>query len=53
MEFKGLKIDFTGLAKVMEVILGAVALLMAWQGRQIAKEKKANAERNTDDTTGT
>ncbi len=52
MEFKGLKIDFAGLA---QVILGLVALLTAWRGRQIAKEKKANAENedNKDVTKGT
>lgn len=51
MEFKGLKIDFAGLA---QVILGVVALLTAWRGRQIAKEKKANAEKDKeDDASGT
>lgn len=42
MEFMGLKIDFAGLA---QVILGIAALLSAWRGRQIAKEKKADAQR--------
>jgi hypothetical protein len=50
MDFRGIKIDFAGLA---QVILGVTALLTAWRGRQIAKEKKANAERNEDDTQGT
>lgn len=45
MDFKGLKIDFAGLA---QVLLGVAALLSAWKGRQIAKEK-ANAEREKED----
>jgi hypothetical protein len=49
MDFRGLKIDFAGLA---QVILGVAALLTAWRGRQIAKEKKTNAERNKDDSQG-
>lgn len=50
MDFKGLKIDFAGLA---QVILSIAALLSAWLGRRIAKEKKANAERDKNDTQGT
>ncbi len=50
MDFKGLKIDFAGLA---QVILGLAALLTAWRGHKIAKEKKANAERDKDDSQGT
>lgn len=50
MDFKGLKVDFAGLA---QVLLGLTALLSAWRGRQIAKEKKANAERDSDDKQGT
>lgn len=50
MDFKGLKIDFAGLA---QVIFGIAALLAAWRGRRIAKEKKANAERDKNDSPGT
>ena len=49
MDFKWLKIDFAGLA---QVILAVAALLTALRGRQIAKEKQANAERDKNDTPG-
>ena len=41
MEFKGLKINISDLA---QFTLAVAALLTAWKGRQIAKEK-ANAEK--------
>lgn len=48
MEFKGIKIDFAGMA---QVLLGLAGLLTAWKGRQIAKEK-ANAEKEKDENQG-
>lgn len=49
MEIKGVKIDFAGMA---QVILGLAALVTAWKGRKIAKEK-VNAEREKDENQGT
>jgi len=42
MEFKGFKIN---LGELAQVILGVGALLAAWRGRQIAKEKNADAKK--------